>query len=79
MESLNGDRRLLMDRSVPGRIGASLPPLDVPEQPMPSADLLRGELEMPEVSEGEVVRYFTTLSQMNFSVDTNYYPWAAVP
>ena len=63
-----------MDRSVPGRLGASLPPLDVPEQPLPSADLLRGELDLPEVSEGEVVRYFTTLSQMNFSVDTNYYP-----
>ncbi len=35
---------------------------------------MRGDLELPEVSEGEVVRYFTSLSQMNFSVDTNYYP-----
>ena len=63
-----------MDRSVAGRVGASLPPLDVPEQPLPSKELLREELHLPEVSEGEVVRYFTTLSQMNFSVDTNYYP-----
>ena len=74
MYSLERDRRLLMDRSVAGRMGASLPPLDVPEQPLPSKELLREELDLPEVSEGEVVRYFTTLSQMNFSVDTNYYP-----
>ena len=68
------DRRLLMDRSVPGRIGVSLPALDVPEQPLPDAGLLREDLPLPEVSQGEVVRYFTGLSQMNFSVDTNYYP-----
>ena len=68
------DRRLLMDRSVPGRIGVSLPPLDVPEQPLPDGSMLRDDLPLPEVSQGEVVRYFTTLSQMNFSVDTNYYP-----
>ena len=68
------DRRLLMDRSVPGRIGVSLPPLDVPEQPLPDGSMLRDDLPLPEVSQGEVVRYFTALSQMNFSVDTNYYP-----
>ncbi|MFH1559824.1 MAG: aminomethyl-transferring glycine dehydrogenase subunit GcvPB [Chloroflexota bacterium] len=68
------ERRLLMDRSVRGRVGASLPPLDVPPQPLPPEDLLRDDLALPEVSEGEVVRYFTGLSQMNFSVDTNFYP-----
>ena len=68
------ERRLLMDRSVSGRIGISLPPLEVPEQDLPSPDLLRNDLPLPEVSQGEVVRYFSNLSQMNFSVDTNYYP-----
>ncbi|MCK4870800.1 MAG: aminomethyl-transferring glycine dehydrogenase subunit GcvPB [Gammaproteobacteria bacterium] len=29
---------------------------------------------MPEVSELEVIRHYTTLSQENFSVDTNFYP-----
>jgi glycine dehydrogenase subunit 2 len=48
--------------------------LDVPPQPLPSEEQLRDDLGLPEVSEGEVVRYFTGLSQMNFSVDTNYYP-----
>ena len=67
-------RRLLMDRSVPGRTGVSLPASDVPAQELPDAALLRDDLELPEVTEGEVVRYFSHLSQLNFSVDTNFYP-----
>ena len=75
--SLGGEdrrRRLLMDRSVPGRLGTTLPPLDVPEQELPPADALRDSLEMPEVSEGELVRYFSQISQFNFSIDHNFYP-----
>ena len=66
--------QLLMDRSVPGRVGAVLPASDVPVQPLPDAALLRTELDLPEVSEPEVVQYFTKLSQLNFSIDTNFYP-----
>ena len=51
--------RLLMERSVPGRVGAVAPPLDVPAQPLPDAALLRADLALPEVSEPEVVQYFT--------------------
>jgi hypothetical protein len=29
---------------------------------------------LPEVSELEVVRHFTRLSQLNFSIDTHFYP-----
>ena len=67
-------RRLLMDRSVPGRMGVSLPESDVPPQPMPPSDMLRDELDYPEVSENELVRYFSALSQLNFSIDHNFYP-----
>ena len=67
-------RQLLMDRSVPGRTGVTLPPLDVPEQASLRDDLVRGDLPLPEVSEGEVVRYFTNLSQLNFAIDTGFYP-----
>ncbi len=67
-------RRLLMERSVSGRLGTTLQPLDVPEQPLPPSDMLRGDLPMPEVSEGEIVRYFSQLSQFNFSIDHNFYP-----
>jgi glycine dehydrogenase subunit 2 len=63
-----------MERSVPGRVGAVLPPLDVPAQPLPAASLLRAELVLPEVSEPEVVQYFTALSRLNYSIDTHFYP-----
>ena len=29
---------------------------------------------MPELSQMDVVRYFTQLSQRNFSIDTGFYP-----
>ena len=67
-------RKLLMDRSVSGRIGTTLPPLDVPEAQLPDAALLRDTLDLPEVSEGEIVRYFSQISQFNFSIDHNFYP-----
>ena len=66
--------RLLLERSVPGRVGTVAPPLDVPAQPLPDAALLRADLPLPEVSEPEVVQYFTALSQLNFSIDTQFYP-----
>ena len=70
----SSDRKLLMERSVPGRRGVRLPPLDVPEQPLPDEELLRSNLPLPELSQPEVVRYFTRLSQLNYSVDTQFYP-----
>jgi glycine dehydrogenase subunit 2 len=73
-EEAHNKRRTLMERSRPGRTGAALPACDVPPQLMPDASMLRDDLELPEITEGEVVRYFTYLSQLNFSVDTNFYP-----
>ena len=66
--------KLLMERSAPGRAGAVLPESDVPPQPLPDAALLRDDLPLPELSEPEVVQYFTGLSQRNFSIDTHFYP-----
>ena len=75
MTSRDGvDRRTLMERSVSGRVGANLPDLDVPRQPTLDPDLLRDQLRMPEITEPEAVRYFTLLSHLNFSIDTNFYP-----
>ena len=38
-------------------------------------NLLReSKLDLPEVSEVDVVRHYTNLSQMNFGVDTGFYP-----
>jgi glycine dehydrogenase subunit 2 len=36
--------------------------------------VLRQDLNLPEISEPEVVQYFTGLSQRNFSIDTHFYP-----
>ncbi len=66
--------QLLMDISSPGRSGIQLPPVDVPSQDLPPPEFLRTNLTLPEVSELDLVRYFTNLSQSNFSVDTNFYP-----
>ncbi len=64
---------LIYDMSVPGRIGVNLPECDVPESDLP-ADLLRDDLEMPEVSELQVVRHFMKLSHLNYSIDKGFYP-----
>ncbi len=70
------DRSLLMDRSVPGRKAINLPSPDVPISEMPDDGLLRepDDLQLPEVSQLDVIRYFTLLSRLNFSIDTNFYP-----
>ena len=65
---------LSFDLSRPGRVGCALPELDVPESPLPPPELLREELTLPELSQLEVVRYFTRLSQRNYSIDTGLYP-----
>ena len=70
----HGEVRLLMDLSRPGRRGTSTPALDVPETALPAAPVLRTHLELPEVSELDLVRYFTRISQTNYSVDTHFYP-----
>ena len=36
--------------------------------------MLRAELNLPELTELDVVRHFTRLSQKNFSVDSQFYP-----
>ncbi len=65
---------LLPDISQPGKVGCSLPRLDVSPAEMPPEELLRQELELPEVSEVELVRYFTALSKLNYGVDSGFYP-----
>jgi glycine dehydrogenase subunit 2 len=65
---------VLPEISQPGKIGCSLPGLDVPPTGLPPEELLRQELELPEVSEVGLMRYFTALSKLNYGVDTGFYP-----
>ena len=63
----------LSEISVPGRQGIRYPQPDVPCTDLP-AGLVRQELPLPEMSELDVIRHFTRLSQLNYSIDTGYYP-----
>ncbi|MEE8346389.1 MAG: aminomethyl-transferring glycine dehydrogenase subunit GcvPB, partial [Dehalococcoidia bacterium] len=66
--------RLTFDLSRPGRIGVLLPKPDVPPAEMPEARFLRTDLNLPELSQNQVVRYFLALSRLNYGVDTGFYP-----
>jgi glycine dehydrogenase subunit 2 len=50
-----------------------LPGLDVPRTDLPE-DLVREDLSLPEVSEADLIRHYTHLSQINYGVDTGFYP-----
>lgn len=72
------DEPLIFEIGGRGRKGYSLPKWDVekvnPSDLIPKG-LLRSELEgFPELSEVDVVRHFTRLSQWNYGVDTGLYP-----
>ncbi len=67
--------RLIYEKSVKGRRGFKLPQPDVPEQEgIPAKFSRKHKANLPEASELDVIRHFTNLSCMNFSVDNNFYP-----
>lgn len=70
--------KVIFEMSHPGRTGYNLPPMDVEDKKTNSIlpeELLRTEdLQLPEVSEVDVVRHYTNLSNLNFGVDTGFYP-----
>ncbi|NOK60822.1 MAG: glycine dehydrogenase subunit 2 [Chloroflexi bacterium AL-W] len=65
----------IFELSSPGKHGANLPELDVPAASLPT-NLLRNDdlAAMPELSEVEVIRHFTRISQRNVCIDTVMYP-----
>ncbi|HHT9126781.1 MAG TPA: aminomethyl-transferring glycine dehydrogenase subunit GcvPB, partial [Candidatus Brocadiia bacterium] len=69
---------LIFELSSPGRKAYSLPGCDVPqkdiEELIPERFLRNASPELPEVSELDIVRHFTRLSQLNYSIDTHFYP-----
>lgn len=71
---MNHPEPLIFEISSLGHAAFSLPALDVPAAaPLPE-DALRTELPLPEVTELDVVRHYTRLSQLNYSIDTQFYP-----
>lgn len=72
----------LFELGYPHRCGCTLPTIDAsvklavgePQDLIPEKLLRSDELDLPELSETEVVRHFVRLSQMSFGVDTGFYP-----
>ena len=69
---------LIFELSRPGRLALDLPQSDVPEQQIekliPAAYLRSEPAALPEVSQLDLVRHFTELSQRTFGVDSGFYP-----
>ena len=65
----------LFERSAPGRGGGK-----IPHPPKDALDRLPAEARrvtppaLPELNEPEVVRHYVNLSQLNYAIDTGFYP-----
>ena len=70
--------KIIFELSKPGRKAYRLPENDVEEvaieEIIPAEYLNKNELNLPEVSEVDIVRHYTNLSNKNFGVDTGFYP-----
>ena len=72
------DEPALFEIGSPGRQAYSLPACDLPDVEvatlLPPEEIRDAIEHFPELSELDVVRHFTRLSQWNFSIDSNFYP-----
>ncbi|GAK06514.1 aminomethyl-transferring glycine dehydrogenase subunit GcvPB [Geomicrobium sp. JCM 19038] len=72
------EQPLIFELSRKGRKGDSLPELDVPEvsveELLEDSYIRKEEAKLPEVSELQLVRHYTALSNRNFGVDSGFYP-----
>ncbi|MCH5231844.1 MAG: aminomethyl-transferring glycine dehydrogenase subunit GcvPB [Muribaculaceae bacterium] len=69
--------KIIFELSKPGRQGYSLPKDSFETdglKDIPTVLLRETAAELPEVSELDVVRHYTNLSNKNFGVDTGFYP-----
>ncbi|MFW9779282.1 MAG: aminomethyl-transferring glycine dehydrogenase subunit GcvPB [Candidatus Heimdallarchaeota archaeon] len=81
-KQMKWDKEFIFEKSTPGRTGYQLPMLSDQEndllqeaiQKIPSKLLRSTPPDLPEVSELDVVRHFTRLSQMNYGIDSGFYP-----
>lgn len=69
---------LIFERTCPGRRAVDLPMSDVPpvavDSLIPPGFLRQDPAALPEVSQADLVRHFTGLSQRTFGVDSGFYP-----
>ena len=64
----------IFDKSHEGRMGIKLPPFDVPKCSLDENLARKEKAALPQLSEFDVVRHFTNLSNKNMSIDKNFYP-----
>lgn len=78
MAMSNQDQTLIFEVSKEGRVGYSLPELEIEElsldELIPSAYIRSEQAELPEVSELDIMRHYTALSRRNHGVDSGFYP-----
>jgi len=69
---------IIFEISRPGRIGSSLPESDVNKidlkDKLPMHLIRDIPAELPEVSELQLVRHYTALSNKNYGIDNGFYP-----
>ena len=63
----------IYELSSQGRVGVRFPDADVPNFEVPQ-EFKRNDLPLPELNELDVIRHFTHLSSLNYSIDGGLYP-----
>lgn len=75
---LSKREKLIFEKSMPGHKAYFLPKGTTPkleiEEMIPATMIRKEEAKLPQVSEIDVARHFTRLSNLNFGVDTGFYP-----
>ncbi len=75
---MNKAKSLVFEMSRPGRHAVDLPECDVPVQEVesivPAEYLRQAAPALPELSQQDLMRHYTALSQRNFGVDSGFYP-----
>lgn len=70
--------KVIFELSQPGKTGYRLPEIDVEpieaSKVIPASFLATEDPDLPEVSEVDVVRHYTNLSDKNYGLDTGFYP-----
>jgi len=75
---LNQNQPLIFENSTPGRIGYSLPEMDIDtvelSELLPDEYIRENTPDLPEVSELDIMRHYTALSKRNHGLDSGFYP-----
>lgn len=71
-QALSIEEDLIFEQDTPGLSGADWPDISLSENRL--GGLLRKSIGLPGLSEPEVIRHYTRLSQKNYSIDTGLYP-----